>query len=170
MTATVTVFMIEPTRLSFVESLRLIRDEWLWLSVTSPGAIPKRLVDAREHQALHPSPTPSEAPARRSARQLTTNGPECRRAIRTPDARLHPMNARTRKVLEEALELPSEERGELARRLVESLQDTAPPEVEAAWADVIARRAREVLDGTAATRDLDEGLAEVEARARAVIR
>src|SRR5205085_4182069 len=34
---------IEPTRISFVESLRLIRDEWEWLSVTSPGAIPKRL-------------------------------------------------------------------------------------------------------------------------------
>lgn len=77
------------------------------------------------------------------------------------------MNARTRKVLEEALELPSAERGELARELLESLQDTAPPDVESAWAAVIARRAQEVLDGTAATRDLDEGLDEIEARARA---
>jgi hypothetical protein len=34
---------IEPTRISFVEALRLIRDEWTWLSVTSPGAIPRRL-------------------------------------------------------------------------------------------------------------------------------
>jgi Insertion element 4 transposase N-terminal/Transposase DDE domain len=34
---------IEPTRISFVEALRLMRDEWAWLSVTSPGAIPKRL-------------------------------------------------------------------------------------------------------------------------------
>jgi hypothetical protein len=39
--------------------------------------------------------------------------------------------------------------------------------VESAWAAVITRRAQEVLDGTAATRDLDEGLDEVEARARA---
>jgi Putative addiction module component len=77
------------------------------------------------------------------------------------------MNARTRKVLEEALELPSAERGELARELLESLQDTAAPDVESAWAAVIARRAQEVLDGTAATRDLDEGLAEIEVRARA---
>ena len=77
------------------------------------------------------------------------------------------MNARTRKVLEEALELPSAERGELARELLESLQDTAPPYVESAWGAVITRRAHEVLDGTAATRDLDEGLDEVEARARA---
>ena len=38
---------VEPTRISFVESLRLIRDEWLWLSVASPGAIPKRLASMR---------------------------------------------------------------------------------------------------------------------------
>jgi hypothetical protein len=39
---------VEPTRISFVESLRLIRDEWMWLSVTgSPGAIPKRLASMR---------------------------------------------------------------------------------------------------------------------------
>lgn len=38
---------VEPTRISFVESLRLIRDEWLWPSVTSPGAIPKRLATMR---------------------------------------------------------------------------------------------------------------------------
>lgn len=38
---------IEPTRISFVEALRLIRDEWLWLSVTSPGAIPRRLATMR---------------------------------------------------------------------------------------------------------------------------
>jgi len=38
---------IEPTRISFVESLRLIRDEWEWLTVTSPGAIPKRLETMR---------------------------------------------------------------------------------------------------------------------------
>lgn len=38
---------VEPTRISFVEALRLIRDEWAWLSVTSPGAIPKRLAAMR---------------------------------------------------------------------------------------------------------------------------
>lgn len=40
---------IEPTRISFVESLRLIRNEWDWLSVTSPGAIPKRLATLRQN-------------------------------------------------------------------------------------------------------------------------
>jgi hypothetical protein len=38
---------VEPTRISFVEALRLMRDEWSWLSVTSPGAIPKRIAAMR---------------------------------------------------------------------------------------------------------------------------
>ena len=40
---------IEPTRISFVEALRLIRDEWEWLSVTSPGAIPRRMDTMRRN-------------------------------------------------------------------------------------------------------------------------
>jgi hypothetical protein len=40
---------VEPTRISFVEALRLIRDEWEWLTVTSPGAIPKRLETMRRN-------------------------------------------------------------------------------------------------------------------------
>ena len=40
---------LEPTRISFIESLRLMRDEWEWLSVTSPGAIPKRLETMRRN-------------------------------------------------------------------------------------------------------------------------
>jgi len=80
------------------------------------------------------------------------------------------MNARAKRVLEEALELPLEERGELARKLLESLEGDARTEIESAWAPVIARRAREVLDGTAPTRDLDEALDEIEARARAAAR
>lgn len=40
---------VEPTRISFVEALRLIHDEWEWLSVTSPGAIPKRLEALRRN-------------------------------------------------------------------------------------------------------------------------
>lgn len=40
---------IKPTRISFVESLRLMRTEWEWLSVASPGAIPKRLATLRRN-------------------------------------------------------------------------------------------------------------------------
>lgn len=39
---------VEPTRIGFVEALRLMRDEWVWLSViSSPGALPKRLATMR---------------------------------------------------------------------------------------------------------------------------
>ena len=40
---------LAPTRISFIESLRLMRSEWDWLSFTSPGAIPKRLAKLREN-------------------------------------------------------------------------------------------------------------------------
>ena len=40
---------INPTRISFVESLRLIRTEWEWLSVAKPGMIPKRLAVLRRN-------------------------------------------------------------------------------------------------------------------------
>jgi hypothetical protein len=40
---------VPPSRVSFVQSLRLICDEWLWLADTrSPGAIPKHLASLRE--------------------------------------------------------------------------------------------------------------------------
>jgi len=40
---------VEPTRISFVESLRLIRNEWEWLTVTSAGAVPNRLETMRRN-------------------------------------------------------------------------------------------------------------------------
>lgn len=40
---------VAPIRISFVEARRLIRDEWEWLTVTSPGAIPKRLETMRRN-------------------------------------------------------------------------------------------------------------------------
>src|SRR5690349_14343526 len=40
---------VPPSRISFVVSLRMIRDEWLWAAATnSPGAIPKNLRRLRE--------------------------------------------------------------------------------------------------------------------------
>ena len=38
---------VEPTRISFINSLRFICDEWLWCSIASPGAIPKHLRNLR---------------------------------------------------------------------------------------------------------------------------
>src|SRR5262249_23268609 len=40
---------IAPTRISFVAALRLIRDEWEWLSLANAGAIPKRLAEKRRN-------------------------------------------------------------------------------------------------------------------------
>jgi hypothetical protein len=34
---------VPPTRISFVAALHMIRDEWMWATVTKPGAIPKHL-------------------------------------------------------------------------------------------------------------------------------
>ena len=42
---------VPPTRISFIAAYRLIRDEWLWAEVTSPGAIPKHLRRLRENIA-----------------------------------------------------------------------------------------------------------------------
>jgi Insertion element 4 transposase N-terminal len=39
---------VPPTRISFIMALRLIRDEWMWSSGASPGAIPKHLRRLRE--------------------------------------------------------------------------------------------------------------------------
>jgi hypothetical protein len=39
---------VEPVRISFVAALRLIRDEWLWCAVASPGAIPRHLKRLRQ--------------------------------------------------------------------------------------------------------------------------
>jgi hypothetical protein len=38
---------VEPTRISFVNAMRLICDEWLWCAIASPGAIPKHLQNLR---------------------------------------------------------------------------------------------------------------------------
>jgi hypothetical protein len=38
---------VAPHRISFVMALRLIRDEWLWSAVASPGAIPRHLRELR---------------------------------------------------------------------------------------------------------------------------
>lgn len=39
---------VEPTRISFITSMHLICDEWLWSASASPGAIPRHLRNLRE--------------------------------------------------------------------------------------------------------------------------
>jgi putative addiction module component (TIGR02574 family) len=55
----------------------------------------------------------------------------------------------TLRVLEkEALELPPRSRVRLAERIIESIDDYADPELEAAWDDEIERRVKEIQSGS----------------------
>ncbi|MEZ4310085.1 MAG: IS4 family transposase [Polyangiaceae bacterium] len=48
MAAVAKVLAVPPSRISFVASFHLIRDEWLWDAVAKPGAIPRHLTRLRE--------------------------------------------------------------------------------------------------------------------------
>ena len=61
---------------------------------------------------------------------------------------IYGMNARTRKLLEEVLELPASERALLVAELDASLEgEDTPEEVEKAWAEEIERRVLDVEEG-----------------------
>lgn len=76
------------------------------------------------------------------------------------------MNARTRQLLDEVLELSAEDRALIASELEASLEDeqVSPAEIEAAWAEEIARRAKEVLEGRSKGRPAEEVFRDLEAR------
>ena len=57
----------------------------------------------------------------------------------------------TSKLLEKALKLPVEARAALAGSLIESLDESIDEDAEAAWADEITRRVRELDSGKAKT-------------------
>ncbi|CDH34722.1 hypothetical protein [Xenorhabdus bovienii] len=42
-------YRVEPLRISFINALRLIQDEFLWCSGRSPGTIPQKLKTLREN-------------------------------------------------------------------------------------------------------------------------
>ncbi|WP_437777177.1 addiction module protein [Sorangium sp. So ce1097] len=53
-------------------------------------------------------------------------------------------------VLAQALQLPPEERADVAKRLIASLDEPADQDVEAAWLAEVERRLQDVERGTAA--------------------
>jgi putative addiction module component (TIGR02574 family) len=72
-------------------------------------------------------------------------------------------------LLEQALQLPSNEKEQIARALYESLaaeedEEGDPAEVEAAWADEIQRRVEEIRTGAVETIPADVVMAELRAR------
>lgn len=73
------------------------------------------------------------------------------------------MNARTRQLLDELLQLAPEDRALIAQELEASLENASPDGVDKAWADEIMRRARAVREGRSQGRDAHEVLAELRA-------
>ena len=57
------------------------------------------------------------------------------------------MNDKQRKIIDEARRLPPKARAALAGQLIESLDESVDDGAEAAWAEEIARRAREIDSG-----------------------
>jgi putative addiction module component (TIGR02574 family) len=57
------------------------------------------------------------------------------------------MSARAKDLLRDALELPLDQRAELAADLLASMDGAADADVEAAWGAEIERRARQALSG-----------------------
>lgn len=68
----------------------------------------------------------------------------------------------TTTLLEQALSLPEHERARLAARLLESLDENAQHDVDAAWAEEIDRRCAAVDAGTMATSDWKDVRARIE--------
>ena len=74
-----------------------------------------------------------------------------------------------KRIENEALELPSSDRAQLATRLIASLEGETPDdpaEVERAWEEEIRRRLAELDAGTAELIPADEVFAELRARPR----
>jgi Putative addiction module component len=64
----------------------------------------------------------------------------------------------------EVLALPEEHRADLVMRLSESLEADVHEDAEDTWALTVARRVREVRDGTAVTVSADEAFARAHQR------
>jgi putative addiction module component (TIGR02574 family) len=76
------------------------------------------------------------------------------------------MSGRAQKVLGEALDLTDEERAEVARELVPSLDGPRDSDAEDAWAAEIERRARRVLAKPDGGEDWNAVRAEIESKLR----
>ncbi len=61
------------------------------------------------------------------------------------------MTSNVKKLLDEALRLPSEVRAALAGSLIESLDETVDEDAESAWAETIQDRIKEIESGKVKT-------------------
>jgi len=75
---------VSASRVSFMMALRLIRDEWLWCSIGTPGSIPKKLRRMREKvKRFVLPPRRSQRRNRREVKIKMSNYPKKRRPART---------------------------------------------------------------------------------------
>ncbi len=74
------------------------------------------------------------------------------------------MTREVAELLEEASQLPESDRAELAGRLLESLQGQPEEGVEAAWAEEVERRVRQIDSGEVQTIPWEEVRAKLYAR------
>jgi len=74
------------------------------------------------------------------------------------------MSLLLQEVTNKALDLPLEERAELAHELIVSLDDVIDKAVETAWDAEIERRVKEIKSGKAKGRPAEEILAEIRAK------
>ena len=58
------------------------------------------------------------------------------------------MGAEAKRVLDEGLALPDEERRQVAEALLDSLADSPRHEIDPAWRDEVLRRVEEIRSGT----------------------
>ncbi|HEV7485580.1 MAG TPA: addiction module protein [Thermoanaerobaculia bacterium] len=69
-------------------------------------------------------------------------------------------------IASEVLCMSIESRAALAKRLLDSLDELSPDEVEHLWVEEAARRYQQLRDGTASSTPSDEVFARLEARQR----
>lgn len=74
------------------------------------------------------------------------------------------MSRRVQDLYQAAVDLSEPERAELAGLLLESLETEAEPGVEAAWAEEIERRVRDIDDGKVETIPWEQVRSELHAR------
>ena len=75
--------------------------------------------------------------------------------------------ANRREILPKLLKLPAREGARLATELVQSLDESEDPHAAAAWLEELARRAREMVSGTAQLEDWTKVRRRIELRLRA---
>ena len=71
------------------------------------------------------------------------------------------MTENAERVKQEVLQLSEADRAELARFLIESLDDSEDPDVEAAWDAELSRRVEQIQQGKSRLRPAHQVLAEI---------